>query len=172
MLIERQGQAELIQQMDQGDCTGATYPQLVEIRHYPRQHNGIVERVVLPSNFDVELLGEILELDAAIDHGACKRQSIVENQLLEPLEVTAGAPQHRNIEFLPIVGDDEIGSHELAEALPHFRHRRRANQVPIGVAMYLRGLRRDAARARHQGMELTHYDIVPNPDSGNIDDLG
>ena len=99
-------------------------------------------------------------------------EGVVENQLIEPLEAIAGTTQHWNIELLPVVGDDEVGSHELAEALPHFRHRRRTDQVPVGVAVHVRGLRRDGAGARHQGLELIHHDVVPDPYRGNLDDLG
>ena len=128
LLARRLGLEALVGEcVDLGERPGAANPQLVELGHDCREHARIIDCVVRSPGLDIVLLGEIGELDAAIDHGAREWERVVENQLIEALQPSAGAPQHWNIEFLPVVGDDEVDPHELAESPPHIRHRRRAD---------------------------------------------
>src|SRR5215210_4012128 len=157
--------------MDQGNFSRTAYAQLVQRRYHACQHQGVVEGMMRPSNFNVELLRQVAELDASVYDGSCQGQSIVEDHLLEAIERRTRAPQNRYIELLSIVRHDQVRPHEGAKTRPYLGHRGRADQILISIAVHVGGLGRDRPTAGDEGMEMGHDRATSHAHRGYFDDL-
>src|SRR5688500_17605975 len=100
--------------MDQSDLSSAAYAPLVPCRYYACQREGLVYSLMRPSHLDVELLHQVGELDASVYDGSCQGQRVIEHQLFEAIERSARPPQHRHVELLSIVFQDQVCPHKGA----------------------------------------------------------
>ena len=123
---------------------------------------------------DPEAVGKVPQLPAPGMELARERERIEADEIRPaptPRQVPGKPPQNREIEEVPVVGDEHVVAAERAEPGPHLGERRRVPHVRRRDPVNPLCLGGDGAAGADETLELVHDRAVPHPDRGEIDHL-
>src|SRR2546422_8684814 len=96
-----------------------------------------------PAGVDAEAQGQVLELRAVARERAHEWQGIVEHEAVHAVPSGREPAQHRNVEMLAVVRDEDVVADEGSKSGPDFGKRGRIPDLAIRVAVDLARPRRD-----------------------------
>src|SRR5438874_9885862 len=115
LVAEREGNAELVEEVDEGRLARVFDARIAQRRKNFRQRPAVVEGPVRSARMNAVTFGEMLELPTGRMQRARQRQSIVGEEVVSARQLRRHPPQDREIERVAVMGNEDVGPAEFAE---------------------------------------------------------
>src|ERR1051326_5162139 len=110
---------------------------------------------------DPEVVREVAQLPAARMELARERERIEADEIRPARQAAAKPPENREIEEVPVVGDEHVVAAEIAAPGAHLPERRRVPHVRRRDPVNPLGLRGNGAAGTDEALELVHDGTAP-----------
>ena len=113
---------------------------------------------------------DVFELARVLRERAHQRQRVVKHERVHAIASRRQAAQHRDVELLAVVRDENVGADKLAEPTENVGERRGGCYVSICISVNLRGARRNRSVWIHQGVKAIHDLAIHNSRGADLHD--